>query len=317
MEQSERKSILQELARGDYFPSPSPVLLRLLNVAADERSSHSEVASIIGQDSGLAARVIRMANSAAFMRKNAVSSISQAILVIGVNRLRLLALTLSLRDSFPLGKVGRVNYEFFWKSSLFRAHAAQGLVKLMPTSFNLSGEDAFTAGLILEIGLLVLSHLRSHVLQASFPEGKTALEEVVKWEEDHFGLNHRWIGEIILRKWHFPEQVIEVQRRFGPETFQEKNSPMCKIVELARISTEIFFGEGDGSIIEKAASVLGLLTAQVSATLLDSFSKVEETASYLSINVQSDKDILDAMEKANRALDKFLFTKPTEGFPGS
>jgi HD-like signal output (HDOD) protein len=315
MEKLHTVSILKEIASGDCLPSPSPVLIKLVNLAADDRSSHTELTAIIEQDPSLAVRVMKMANSVAFSLREtrAVSSVPQAILIIGYNRLRILALSLSLRESFPLGKVGRINYELFWKSSLFRAHAAEGLARLMPGDVKLIGEEVFTAALILEIGLLVLFHLCPNVLQDSFPEDKAPLEDIISWEENHLGLNHRRIGEILLNRWRFPDEIVMVQRRFGLEVFEEESQPICMIVELARTATEVFFDDGDMGVIEEMVSVLGLNREEVSEVLLNSFSRVEETAAQLCIDIGSDQDIPEAMERANQALAKFLFDKPTEG----
>jgi HD-like signal output (HDOD) protein len=315
MEKFNTASILKEITSGECLPSPSPVLIKLVNLAADDRASHTELIGIIEQDPSLAVRVMKMANSVAFTlrEKRNVSSVSQAVLIIGYNRLRILALSISLRESFPMGKVGRINYELFWKSSLFRAHAAEGLARLMPRSINLVGEEVFTAALILEIGLLVLFHLCPNVLQNDFPEDKPSLEDIIYWEENHLGLNHRRIGEILLNRWRFPQQIVMVQRRFGLEVFDKESLPISMIVELARTATEIFFEQGDMSVIEEMVSVLGLKREEVSEVLWNSFSRVEETAAHLSIDTRSDQDIPDAMERANNALAKFLFDKPTVG----
>lgn len=315
MEKSLTAGILKVINSGDCLPSPSPVLIRLLKLASDDSASHHELIEIIEQDPGLAVRVMKMANSVAFSfrARGAVSSVSQAILMIGYDRLRILALSLSLRESFPMGKVGRINYELFWKSSLFRAHAAEALARLMPRTMNLIGDEVFTAALILELGLLVLFHLCPKVLQDSFPEDTAQLEDIISWEEDHLGLNHRQIGEMLLNHWRFPNEIVIVQRHFGLEVFENEVPPIVKVVELARAATESFFVNGDMTIIQEMVSVLGLKRELVSEVLWSSFSRVEDTAGQMCIDMRSDHDIHDAMARANVALAKFLFEKPAEG----
>lgn len=314
MKNYHKARILQEISTGACLPSPSPVLLKLVNLASDDSSSYGELTEIIEQDPSLAVRVMKMANSVAFsLRERGVSSISQAILMIGSNRLRILALSLSLIESFPLGKVGRINFELFWKSSLFRAHAAEGMAQLMPGAMNLVGEEVFTAALILEIGLLVLFHLCPDVFQDSFPAEKIQVEDIIAWEENNLGLNHRRVGEILLNRWRFPEQIIMVQKRFGREVFERECLPFSMVVELARTATEVFFANGQINAIEEMVSALGLKRDHVSEVLRNSFSRVEETAAHLCIDTRSDRDISGAMERANHALSKFLSDKPTEG----
>jgi len=303
VEKTDRTKILQRIAQGDYLPSPSPVLLRLLKAAADERTSASDLAAIIELDSGLTTRLIKMANSAFYSRGRTVSSVSQAILVIGFNRLRVMALTLSLRDSFPMGKVGRMNYEYFWKTSLYRAFIAQGFARSIQMREKPPEEEVFTAALILEIGLLMLYHLCPQALKESFPDEEASLEEIVAWEEEHLGINHREIGRVIFKRWHFPEHLTETQKYFGSEALLAQRPFLCKIIEFSRSSTQIFFGKtGDFGFIRETARLLGLDADRVNEILCSSFSKVEEIAGHLHLSVDSNEDVLEVMEKANHAL---------------
>lgn len=303
MEKTNRTKILQRIAEGDYLPSPSPVLLRLLKAASDERTSASDLAGIIELDPGLTTRLIKMANSAFFSRGRTVSSVSQAILTIGFNRLRVMALTLSLRDSFPMGKVGRMNYEYFWKTSLYRAFIAQGFARSLQTREKLPEEEVFTAALILEIGLLMLYHLCPEALKESFPHEEASLEEIITWEEEHLGINHREIGRVILKRWHFPVHITETQQYFGSEALLAQRSLLCRIIEYSRSTTQVFFGKtGDFGFIRESARLLDLNLDRINEILCSSFSKVEEIACHLHLRVDFNEDVLEVMEKANHAL---------------
>jgi HD-like signal output (HDOD) protein/nitrogen-specific signal transduction histidine kinase len=303
VERTDRTKILQRIADGEYLPSPSPVLLRLLKAAADEHTSASDLGAIIELDPGLTTRLIKMANSAFYSRGRTVSSVSQAILVIGFSRLRVMALTLSLRDSFPMGKVGRMNYEYFWKTSLYRAFIALGFARSIQTREKLPDEEVFTAALILEIGLLMLYHLCPEALKESFPDEEASLEENIVWEEEHLGINHREIGRVVLKRWHFPEHITETQQYFGSEALVAQRSFLCKIIEYSRSFTQIFFGNiNDFGSIRETARLLGLDADRVNEIFCSSFSKVEEIAGYLNLRVDSNEDVLEVMEKANHAL---------------
>lgn len=303
VEKPGRTKILQRISESDYLPSPSPVLIRLLKVAADEHTSVSDLATIIEQDPSLTTRLIKMANATFYSRGKAISTVPQAILTIGFNRLRVMALSLSLRDSFPMGKVGRMNYEYFWKISLYRAFVAQGFSRSVLSRKNFPDEEVFTAALILEIGLLMLYHLCPQALKDSFPDEEASLQEIVAWEEQYLGINHREVGRIILTRWHFPEYLIETQKHFGPEALRPERSFLCKIMEFARSSTLVFFGKtNDFGIIRETAQLLGLDMERVDEVLCLSFSRVEEIAGHLQLRVNSSEDVLDVMEKANRAL---------------
>jgi HD-like signal output (HDOD) protein len=149
MEISQKTNILQKIASNDYLPSLSPLTIQLIDLAADENSSILDLARVIEQDSGLTARLLKMVNSAYHARREPVSSISYAVMVAGFKKIRMMALNISLRDTFPLGKVGGMDYDYFWKTSLYRAFLAQGLAKGSSLSKHLDPDEVFTAGLIL------------------------------------------------------------------------------------------------------------------------------------------------------------------------
>jgi len=202
-----------------------------------------------------------------------------------------------------MGKVGRMNYEYFWKTSLYRAFIAQGFARSIEMREKVPEEEVFTAALILEIGLLMLYHLCPQEQKESFPDEEVSLKEIVVWEEEYLGINHREIGRVVLKRWHFPEHIAETQKYFGAEALLAQRSFLCKIIEFSRSATQIFFGKtSDFGSIRETARLLGLDTERVNEILCSSFSKVEEIAGHLHLRVDANEDVLEVMEKANHAL---------------
>ncbi len=260
---------------------------------------------IIEQDPGLTTRLLKMVNSAYFGRRNKISSISHAIIMAGFKRVRLMALNISLRDTFPLGRVGGMDYDLFWKTSLYRAMIAQGFSQTGPMAEELDPEEIFTAGLILEIGMLLLFHICPPVQKEAFPGGGTALLDLIAWENEHLGINHREVGRIILHRWNFSEPIVESQKYFGPEALQADRSPQVRILEFARICTQIFFGsQDDFHMLDSLAKAQGISPEILMDILVTTFSRVEEVAGQLRLMINSQDDLLLVMEKANRTLAK-------------
>jgi HD-like signal output (HDOD) protein/nitrogen-specific signal transduction histidine kinase len=305
MEEIVRSRILQKIAGGDCLPSPSPVVSQLLQMASDESASLWDLAHIIEQDAGLTTRLLKLVNTAFYAHRREVSSISQAILIIGFKKLRMMALSMSLRDAFPFGRVGGMDYEYFWKNSLYRALIAQGFARLTPALSGLVQEEVFTAGLIQEIGMLMLFHVCPAAVKDAFPGGNVPLEEVIAWEEQHLGINHREVSRLVLKRWHFPVQIIESQQHFGADALQPDRSPLCTLLEVARACAQLFCGtQSDFELIKEMADPLGLGESEVNEILCGTFSKVEQIAEQLRLEVNSNRDILEIMEKANRTLSR-------------
>ena len=102
--------ILKRIESGYSLPSLSPVALKLIEMASDERSSVDDLVKIIEKDPPLALRLLKLANSAFFASMQSSTTLKQAVIKIGFQRLRIMALSISLRDTFPMGKVGPFDY---------------------------------------------------------------------------------------------------------------------------------------------------------------------------------------------------------------
>ena len=303
MEEHQKAKLLKKIIDSDGLPSLSPLAIQLVEFAADDQSSARDLASIIEKDPGLTTRLLKLVGSAFFARVQRITSVTHAVTLLGFKRVRIMALSLSLRDTFPMGKIKGMDYDHFWKTSLYRALIAQNLAQSAQPD-ELNAEEGFIAGLILEIGMLMLYAASSDEIKQAFPGGNVPLEEVVSWEEDNSGVNHREVGALVFRRWRFPEYLVESQKYFGPEALQPDKPILCKIVELARRLTEIVSGETGElyDIQQQAENLLELKSEAVNRVLSETFDKVEDLAEQMSIEVDSQTDIVSVMEKANQAL---------------
>lgn len=303
MIETEKARLLEKIADGEGLPSLSPLTIRLVELAADDRSNASDLAHIIEKDPALTTRLLRLVNSAFFAQRGKITSVLRGVVQVGFNQVRLMALSLSLRDTFPLGKVGGMHYDHFWKTSLYRALIAKNFAQ-SPRSSDLNPEEAFIGGLILEIGMLMLFNVCPDEMKEVFPGGDISLEKAIVWEEENLGINHREAGCLVLQKWGFPERLVESQKYFGQEALQPDKPLVCNILELAREATEIFFGQKTElyEFQEKAQGLLRLDIEEVNGLLAKTFDRINELAEYLQLEIDSQQDILGVMEKANQAL---------------
>ena len=95
--------LLQRLESGYSLPVLSVVAIRLVEFASDEECSVNDLVSLIEKDPSLAIRLLKVANSAFFRTAEPATTLRQAVIRIGFQQLRIMALSLSLRDTFPMG----------------------------------------------------------------------------------------------------------------------------------------------------------------------------------------------------------------------
>lgn len=194
------------------LPSLSPVLAQLIATLGREDASVVEVAAIIRQDPVITARVLRSANSAAYAGRSPVASIREALLRLGLVRIRRLALVASLYDAVPV-RGARTAREAFWLHSLAVAHGSEIVARHAsgaPEDFD--PETAFLSGLLHDIGLLVLENHypreAAAVKRYADTEGVPGcVAELAVLETDHGEL-----GALLTTHWSMPDTITAAIR---------------------------------------------------------------------------------------------------------
>ncbi len=302
----QNNTILQKIKEGYGLPLLSLVALRLIELAASETASVDDLTDLMEKDPSLAARTIGLANAALFRNAEPVTTIRNAVMKIGFNQIRILALSISFRDTFPLGKVGSMDYEEFWRASLYRAIIAKGLAR---TLRNCNPEEAFVAALTLEIGLLILFDLfikgKIDYLPEPYPLGALLL-----WEKKEFGFDHREIGELALRHWKFPEKLLECQKIYLSEGQPAHLSPLALLCDTARRFSYL--------LSEKAASwhvmltetemTCGIKSSVLTTLLVSAFEEVQDISVSLKLKMNRERDLIQLLQKAEYTLQKLTNT---------
>jgi HD-like signal output (HDOD) protein len=203
---------LAERINGDLetlsdLPSPSPVLVKLTATLGREDTDVREIEDLIGRDPVLAGRVIQAANAAAFAGYSATSSIHNALLRLGVTRVRRLAMLLGLFNGIPAHRVP----EGFWPHSVGTAACSEVILRHTAAAPEGSDPDTiFLAALLHDLGLLVIaSHYPDdyrRLCEASAREAKP-IHEV---EDAVLGIDHATIGARLAAQWLFPPAVCVV-----------------------------------------------------------------------------------------------------------
>ena len=233
------------------LPSLSPVLAQLVASLGHEDASVADVAAIIRQDPVLVARVLRSANSAAYAGRSPVVSIRDALLRLGLLRVRRLALVASLYDAVPV-RGTRAAREVFWQHSLGVAHGAEIIARQATASVeDADPEAAFLAGLLHDIGLLVLeSHypkeaaaVKRHADAEGLP---LALAELAVLQTDHGEL-----GSLLAGHWAIPESIaMGIKGHHRLDLAPEAHRWSAAVVHLADF---VVTSEGIGDLQEGSA----------------------------------------------------------------
>jgi HD-like signal output (HDOD) protein len=291
--------LLKRLESGYALPSLSVIAIRLVELASEESCSVSDLVGLIEKDPSLTVRLLKLANSAFFRGGQPAVTVKQAILRIGFRQLRIMALSLSLRDTFPMGKVGPLDYEQFWRTSLYRALLAKSLARHLKTC---DPEAAFIGGLTLGIGFLIFHDLFIKGKGIDMDSSLDTLDELLQWETERFGADHRQVGEAALRYWKFPEEIVRCQRGYMADV----SDPLARVCESARVLSHSLLRRSADfhSLFSEAKDAFGLTNDIINDIILTTFEEVEDISESLKLEMDKEKDLMDLMEKANRALSQ-------------
>lgn len=196
--------ILVELADDSQLSSIRQTVLHIVAVVDDPRSSARDLTNIIITDPTLSARLLRLANSAYYGLPRGVSSIHEAIICIGFEAVKELALTQKVCEIFAQDDEG-FGYSRFalWRHSVAVALCARQLCRRMAAGPR--PETAYAAGLLHDIGTLVIDQFLQFDFLVILRDAVEENNNQVNVEEMVLGFNHADVGMGLTRYWQFPE----------------------------------------------------------------------------------------------------------------
>ena len=239
------------------------------------------LAETINHDQVLAARVLRMSNSAYFGCSRTIKTVEDAVALIGLENVETLVVASGVTTTFT--SIPGMDLHRFWQQSLVTASIARQISH----EFDLHAGTAYIAGLLHSVGQLpihlVFPAAGAQVLQAC--RGQNALERK-NIEQSILGIDHCQIGEMLAKMWNFPEEILCVLRHYA-EPLKDKD---CILAPVVYVAVHIASGfelekspeEMAASLDPAIANLLHITDQQAFAEKIESYQHfVGEAQSYL------------------------------------
>lgn len=194
---------LDELKLTGNLPSPTGVGLAILEQTSRDDYSLGELAKTLQTDPALTGRILKLANSSAKAGAVPVATVADATMRLGVRTVRSIALGFSLVSGNRAGRCAAFDYEAYWSRALACAAAAQMLAERLKTAVP---AEAFTCGLLAEIGKLALASIHPEIYSRLLEQGKQVdPDEFTVLEARELGVDHRELAAAMLADWKLPE----------------------------------------------------------------------------------------------------------------
>lgn len=184
------------------LPVMSEVAHALIRTLNDEDASGEQVAAIIAKDSALTVKLLRMANSASFGLTRNVSTLGDAISLVGMARVRTLALATAMGDAFPV--IPGLDRKEFWQSCMVSA----GYAQWMSAHLGMDGSQAWLASMMARLGELMIAQAQPATLAEI---EKLPRQPGGRWEREQrlVGFNEAQITAELARRWNFPAEIVQ------------------------------------------------------------------------------------------------------------
>lgn len=210
------------------LPNMPGVAMELLRGMRDDRLSLEGLAELIGKDPALAAKVLRIANSARYSPLRSIGNLRDAAATLGMTLLRNLTMASSLSGSFPA--IPGLDRQRFWRHGIATAHYATQLAKLSL----LDADAAYLAGLMLRIGQLLMGQIDKLGVaevekQVIAPGARFALER------QRWGCTHSDVTAELARRWQFPDNLVTALDTAAEPLAAQPFSPLGAVLHLAEV----------------------------------------------------------------------------------
>lgn len=234
------KEVIARVERIESLPTIPPILKKILSIIEDPNVSLNKITEFVSTDPTLTARILKMVNSPVYGFPGRISSISHAMVILGLNAVKGLLLGVSVFEIMQKNMIG------LWEHSLSTAIFARIIAIKKELQ---SPEEISIAGLLHDIGKVIFIIAFKDEYLKLLESAQIKKQYIYEVERDYFGITHAEIGGIIAQKWHFPSKLIEpimyhhrpqVSEKFKLETAIVHLSNTLAIARGIGYSGEIF-----------------------------------------------------------------------------
>jgi HD-like signal output (HDOD) protein/signal transduction histidine kinase len=262
------------------------ILLKLLALCEADEAGMAELAKLIGNDAGMTARVLTVANSAAYHRGDGKVDLLQALTVLGLDLIKALVISESVFQTFHgFPHASGVDLRNFWRHSLKTAVLARDVAKAMDYA---QTEEAYLAGLLHDVGQLALLSSAPNDYVSLFLSNDG--EGLCAREQNALHISHAEAGAWLVERWNLDSFLADcVLYHHEPAARLQGAHPLIRIIRLAHLLLE------HGRALPLDADIRSL--CELDADVLQDITKgadaqVKKAAEFLGVDISEASDTL-------------------------
>ena len=218
------------------LPATPAVIATLMNLTSDVNADIEKIIRAIRADQSLTAKVLKMSNSSFYGRAREVKTLREAILILGFMTLHSLVIATSTQGLYQKSTNSRISGKL-WEHAFACALASRLIAQEVKYPYV---EEAFIAGLLHDIGKLVLSQKAADEYFRIAQKVEATGGAFADAETAAFSFTHADVGSLLLGKWSFPGELIEAvgnHHQFPPPEGAPP-APLVSIIHLGNFTAK-------------------------------------------------------------------------------
>lgn len=263
------------------LPTLPTTISAILYELTNPDSSAVDLAKLIASDQSLAGNVLKVVNSAYYSFHRRISSLTEAIVILGYKEIRKIVLSVTA-FKFISTVTNNLDRKKLWNHALACAITAN-LITRKSKTFE---EGCFEAGLLHDIGKVVFDYLDTQSFSEAVDETLSKNSALYEIEPKYFGATHAEIGSLLARHWNLPERIVKaIQYHHTPEKVETEFKKIVFVTSLSNYLTyEFSLGDGVSSVPIVTASISSLCeTLSIEYPFSDDFIKGLQNSIFVGI----------------------------------
>jgi diguanylate cyclase (GGDEF)-like protein len=220
------------------LPSLPAIALKVLNLAKGNDSDISEIAKVITKDAALSSKILKTVNSSFYGRSQKVSTISHAMVILGLQSVKTLVLGFSLVSTLNKSKSGGgFKHVDYWKRSIYAAAAARSIAA---RAEHVQAEECFLAGLLMDIGMLVMDQTLGEEYATIVTQAESH-GDLAALEQKAFGADHAEVSGFLAAHWKLPPILATPMALHHQSNLAEESlRSLTQVISLAGRCADVF-----------------------------------------------------------------------------
>src|SRR5258706_5059557 len=226
-----KEELVKKIRACPTLPSLPAIAVQVLELAQKDHVDIAEIARVISKDPALSSKILRTVNSSFYGRANSISTISLALVLLGLQAVKTLVLGFSLVGNLSKAKSKGFKHVNYWRRSVYAATAARMLASKLHIG---QQEECFLGALLMDIGMLVLDQLMGEQY-GNLPDTAVSHQQLAEAERKAFSLTHAEASGVLAEQWKLPP-VLAAPMTFHDHPKDVTDPALKKLAEIVSLS---------------------------------------------------------------------------------